>query len=110
MTKFWVSWWHKEEYDDFNLKWPCWLTGQCGDTPTERFSYCAAVKVEPGKDVLSVITDSYKIEPNDLVYIEFRFVIQKPDDWTPYSCDRFQSFGEDDDAEKFWNEGDEDEK
>ncbi len=94
MTKYWISWWHREELGEFDLKWPYWLTGQTYEEP-ERLSYCAAVKVKPGKDVLSVITESYKIEPNDLLYIEWRFIIQMPDDWTPYSH-RFPQDGSED--------------
>lgn len=94
MTKYWVSWWHKEEYGEFDLKWPCWLTAETYEEPA-RLAYCAAVKVKTGKDVLSVITKSYGIENNDLLCLEWRFVIQKPDDWTPYS-DRFSRDGSED--------------
>lgn len=81
MKKYWISWEAKAEYGSFTLNSPWWISGYGVDShPT----ICAAIKTHMNPDAF--IRLSYDKPPHG---IQFRFIEEKPDDWSPFS-DRFE--------------------
>lgn len=80
---YWVSWWTTEEMGVFELHSPWWISGELGDGTT--VSLCAAVRALSARDAKALILCSYERLPGQ---IEWRFVEQKADGWSPFS-DRF---------------------
>jgi hypothetical protein len=84
MTKkpFWISWWSTDVA--FTLHTPWWISGHRGDDGAD--SICAAVRAED-EDAAKALVQAAHDDPS--VAIEWRFVGERPADWTPFS-DRFQ--------------------
>lgn len=84
MKKYWVSWYQRVDYSEFELDSPWWTTGwRCSD---DAETICAAIVAESSKDAEERIYRAYDKRPET---IEFRFVDEKPSDWTPFG-DRFK--------------------
>jgi hypothetical protein len=81
MKNYWVSWYADEDVA-FTLNTPWWCTGwRCADGAA---TVCAAVKAMNEYDAKDVIVAAH----DDLVSLEWRFVNERPDEWSPF-CDRF---------------------
>lgn len=84
MKNYWVSWLcPTDRVTTFELEWPWWKgpTRLLGEE-----AVCAAIKAESKDDAKRIVIESYdKPQPKKL---EWRFVDEKPDDWSPFS-DRF---------------------
>lgn len=80
VTPFWVSWYHKIHYSEFELNFPWWITGERGSN--EDKIICAAIKAESVKKAKGVILFSYDAFPEK---IEWRFCEERPPYWNPFS-------------------------
>lgn len=82
MNNYWLSWIHEDKFGAFELHYPWWCSGyDSKDNPT----MCAAVKAKDKHGAREIILGCYDYLPDDL---EFRFVEQQENHWTPFS-DRF---------------------
>ena len=79
MNRYWLSWWTAPALGSFELHRPWWFSGLRGD---EERSVCAAVIADNEEAAMEVILAAYDTRPTEL---EFRFVEQKPDDWSPFN-------------------------
>lgn len=84
MKTFWVSWWHTDAYSAFEIHAPWWESGFRGADSAS--SLCAAIRAPSEAEAQALVIQSYDTAPVDL---EFRFVEERPDDWSPYT-DRFR--------------------
>lgn len=77
MTKYWVSWYGTGV--GFELNSPWWVSGErlSDDAPT----ICAAVVAEDEDGARAVVETAHD-EP---VTPEWRFVEERPDNWTPFN-------------------------
>ena len=83
MKQFWVSWYAPmAEFSQFEWHGPWWISGETFDG---RFTACAAVCAESSEAAKSAIVAAYD-SPREL---EWRFANERPDDWDPFSSDRF---------------------
>lgn len=90
MKIFWVSWWTTFELGSFELHNPWWFSGHrigSFNASSNELSVCAAVKAESEEAVKEKILSSYDKRP-DPMSVEWRFVVEKPTDWSPF-CNRF---------------------
>lgn len=80
MKSYWVSWYHTENLGGFELNTPWWRSGYRGsdDAPT----ICAAIRADHEEGARDRVLTSYDVRPDD---VEWRFVEERPDDWTPFS-------------------------
>lgn len=88
MKSYWISWYHKPELGGFELTAPWWRSG--ARLVASRFAFdeptiCAAVRADHPEGARDRILTAYDVRPDDL---EWRFVEERPDDWSPFS-DRF---------------------
>lgn len=96
MKNFWVSFWAAREFGAFEIHSPWWFSGyrfkpgtkldDIDDEDTTESSVCAAVRAESEEAAREFIYQSFDVRPE---CIEFRFVEERPADWSPYS-DRFR--------------------
>lgn len=84
MKKFWVSWFNPEDLGVFELHSPWWTSGYRGSD--DAATICAAIRADHIEGAKDRVLRSYDVIPDD---VEWRFVEERPDDWTPFS-DRFQ--------------------
>jgi len=80
--RFWVSW-YTDEMGTWELHFPWWTSGY-SDT---FYIICAAVVAENEDQVREIIYSCYDKRPDNL---EFSFINERPDDWSPFN-DRFQA-------------------
>ena len=83
MKRFWISWWHPG--GAFELHTPWWRSGWDEEG---RASICAAVLAHDEEDAMRVVTRAYE-DFERASDIEWRFVHERPADWSPFS-ERFQ--------------------
>ncbi len=91
---YWVGWYCPvSKMGKFELHSPWWISGETMEDDEGNFAYtiCSAVKAENEdqaklKIIMSFDADQIKWASTS---IEWRFVTEQPDDWSPY-CDRFQ--------------------
>ena len=77
MRRWWVSWYSTGE--QFELWCPWWVSGvRCSD---DAETICAAVLAETREDAMQVVVNSHDTPPSD---IEWRFVEERPDGWSPF--------------------------
>jgi hypothetical protein len=81
MRIYWLSWENRNEFSNYELHWPWWLSGSCDGFNT----ICAAVVGRDEDTVREVVYDCYDARPD---HIRFRFIEERPDDFVPYT-DRF---------------------
>jgi hypothetical protein len=79
--KFWLSWITTVQQGEFELHSPWWHSG----TAQHGQIFCAAVKAVDADAARVIIHECYDNPPFS---IEWRFVDEKADDWSPF-CDRF---------------------
>lgn len=79
MNRFWISWWAARADGSFELHSPWWFSGYRTESES---SVCAAVIADSEEAAKEVILAAYDTRPSGL---EFRFVEQKPDDWSPFN-------------------------
>lgn len=77
MKKYWISWEHNTDYGLFTLTFPWWITGY-GNNMNPQI--CASILTDTNPE--DYIRFSYDKPPHD---IQFRFIEEKPDDWSPFS-------------------------
>lgn len=89
LKKYWVSWFHRDELGAFELTTPWWESGSrisanrlAFDEPKVEPSICAAVMASSPEDAQNRVLLAYDIRPTD---IEWRFVEERPADWSPFS-------------------------
>lgn len=80
---WWLSWYHGKQYGEFELNSPWWMSGTRMND--EAITLCAAIKAKTEDNAKQIIFDAYDVCPDS---IEFRFIEQRADDWSPF-CDRF---------------------
>ncbi|NBJ13364.1 hypothetical protein [Microvirga arsenatis] len=82
VKRYWVSW--LADHGPFELHSPWWFSGMraSDDVPT----VCAAVMAESEEAAREAIYACVDSRP---AHIEFRFIEERPDDWTPFNS-RFQ--------------------
>jgi len=86
VKKFWVSWYTcTKTMGPFTLYTPWWISGETDEEPA-RSIVCAAIKARDDSHVRELIHNGYDKSSGS---VEFRFIIEKNDDWEPYT-DRFQ--------------------
>jgi len=86
VKNYWLSWYCPPHLmGKFELHWPWWISGLRVDDEHEVI--CAAVRAEDEEAAKRIIIDAHD-EPRP-VDLEWRFVAEKPDDWSPFD-DRFQ--------------------
>jgi hypothetical protein len=84
---WWVSWWcPRDQLASFELHSPWWISGERIADGAQ--SICAAVQAATEDRAKALIGLSYD-EPKDGDTIEWRFINEQPDDWSPFN-DRFQ--------------------
>ena len=82
-NSYWVSWYATEENGPFTLNWPWWFSGyRCSD---DADTTCTAVRAPSENHAKALVILAHDKPPNQ---IEWRFVEERPDDWSPF-CDRF---------------------
>ena len=79
--KYWLSWYDKNKYSEFELHSPWWISGS--DDGAQII--CAAVKAENEEAAMELIYAAYDKRPKN---IYFRFILQQLDNWIPF-CGRF---------------------
>ena len=84
MTNYWISWYHRKEYGAFTLHSAWWVTGESVDD--SYVTICAGIKADDETHAKSIIQDCFDTPTSS---IKFRFVEERPDDWTPFN-DRFK--------------------
>lgn len=78
MKRWWVSWWHDPEaFGGFELHSPWWVSGGTDTADT----ICAALLADNEAHAMQLVYEAYDKTPS---WIEFRFVEERPDDWTPW--------------------------
>ena len=82
MKKYWISWYHAEDFTPFTLDTAWWVSGE---DMNNRQTICAAIFSDHVALAHQQIQMLYDATPKE---IEFRFCEEKPDEWTPY-CERF---------------------
>ena len=80
-NNYWLSWYHRSEYGEFELHWPWWVTGE-GEA---GISICTAIRDTGVAEAKRVIERSYDNEQRGL---EWRFANEQRRDWSPFG-DRF---------------------
>lgn len=82
-TPFWVSWYARAEYGEFELHSPWWISGwRLSD---DARTICAAVMASDEEAAQEAVYASYDVRPSG---IEFRFVEPQDSYWIQFS-DRF---------------------
>ncbi len=81
MRIYWLSWENRNEFSNYELHWPWWISGSGDGFNT----ICAAIVGRDEDAVREVVHDCYDARPD---HIKFRFIEERPDDFVPYS-DRF---------------------
>ncbi len=84
MKKYWTSWYHSERFGLFELHFPWWISGYDYDGNLDNPIVCAAIVANDEQDAREIIESSYR----DDVQLTFRFIHEKPDNWSPF-CERF---------------------
>lgn len=83
LRSYWCSWSTRETHE---LHYPWWVSGTILRNNSEDATiYCAAVRAESEHDARAIIRTAYVAPPR---FLEWRFVDECTDDWSPYS-DRF---------------------
>lgn len=80
---FWLSWYHKEDYGEFELHSPWWFSGMRVWDGAD--TVCAAVRAQSEHEAKMIVMEAYDKIPTG---IEWRFCLRLREDWTPFS-DRF---------------------
>lgn len=83
MKNYWLSWYGNSMA--FELHWPWWVSGYRMDD-NETPTIVGSVRAPNEWIAKEIVTASYDDPPPSL---EWRFVEERPDDWTPYESDRF---------------------
>lgn len=86
LRPFWISWYHREGYSDYELHWPWWCSGYGDGYKT----ICAAVMAEDEGAAIAIVIDSYldvSTIPIDADFINLNQ--EKPAGWSPFN-ERFQ--------------------
>lgn len=81
MRIYWLSWESRNEFSNYELHWPWWISGSGDGFNT----ICAAIVGRDEDAVREVVYDCYDARPD---HIKFRFIEERADDFVPYS-DRF---------------------
>jgi hypothetical protein len=76
LKRYWVSWYHQEDYSSFRVDTAWWSTGWNDTAET----ICAAVLATDPENARLQITAAYG-SPHEL---KFRFMTEKPGDWSPF--------------------------
>lgn len=76
MKNFWISWYNPGT--TFALASPWWVSGYSGDAAT----ICAAVRAEDKAAAEEIVYRAMDERPGS---IAFRFVEERPSDWSPYN-------------------------
>jgi len=82
---WWVSWYSPAALGGWELNSPWWTSGYAMVGDEDVPCICAAIKANDEDDARALVFAAYDTMPKE---IEFRFVNEKADDWTPFS-DRF---------------------
>lgn len=89
--KWWVSWFWPPDLGSFTLYWPWWISGsrvtldKNDRIKEEEHTICAAIQAESEEAAMGIVIACFDEKPKAM---EWRFVEEKPDDWSPF-CDRF---------------------
>jgi len=94
MKNYWVGWYCPvSKMGKLELHSPWWISGETMEDNEGNFAYtiCSAVKAENEDQARLKIIMSFDADQMNWAStsIEWRFVTEQPDDWSPY-CDRFQ--------------------
>ncbi len=76
MKRWWVSFW-TSDISEFEYNGPWWISGYDSN---DRRSVCAAVVAANENEAREIIKKANVDEPE-----EWRFVDERPDDWSPFS-------------------------
>ena len=91
MKNYWVSFWVGPQHGGFELHSPWWISGYRfvdGKMPDDdedevtESSVCAGIKAESEEAAQEIVYASFDTRPASL---DFRFVEERPDDWSPFS-------------------------
>ena len=86
-NNYWLSWYHRPEYGEFELHWPWWVSGTTIGVDFEETgsTICTAIRATGVAEAKRVIEKSYDNEQRNL---EWRFANEQRRDWSPFG-DRF---------------------
>lgn len=79
--KFLLSWRHTPEFSNFELYSPFWISER-NTSHLKQFTVVAAMKAKDEYQIMRTIYGCYDVMPQK---IEFIFIEERPDDWTPFS-------------------------
>lgn len=87
MKNFWISWFGTAGAWELHTPW--WISGYrivadrfAFDEERQEPTVVAAVKALNADEAKQIILDAHDTKPKEL---EWRFVEERPDDWTPFS-------------------------
>lgn len=83
LKNFWVSWYGA--HGAYTLDWPWWVVGHGMGGGNGIATICAAVQAKNADAAKKIVWEGHDLPPQ---HLEFRFVSERPADWTPY-CRRF---------------------
>jgi hypothetical protein len=85
VPNYWLSWEHREEYGEFELHSPWWVSGiACYADGAEVETVCAAIRANSGAAAKDAVLSCYDVTP-DRETVVFRFVEERPEGWNPFS-------------------------
>jgi len=87
IKNYWVSWYHKTEYSDFESTNPWGVSGV--RVRDDAAVICMAIKAGSVEDAKRTVYQAYDAPPGK---IEFRFVNQREAGWIPFNS-RFKKLG-----------------
>lgn len=88
LKKFWVSWYSPAKLGGWELHTPWWVSGYAMGDEEDVPTICAALHARDEAAAHQTIADCYDKETK-ITDIEWRFVEERPDDWSPFNS-RFQ--------------------
>ena len=77
---FWLSFIHTEEMGAYTLYWPWWVSGS--RISDDARTVCVAIQATDDDAAKQMIFDAFDARPTA---IEFRFLNEQPDDWSPFN-------------------------
>lgn len=80
MKSYWVSWYHAPNLGGFELTAPWWVSGTRMNDDAQTI--VAAIRADNPEGARDRVLRAYDVRPDD---VEWRFVEERPDDWTPFS-------------------------
>lgn len=86
MKSFWLSFWAAYSLGEFEIHSPWWISGERFGDAGDESAVCVACRAEDEEAAMEFIYQSFDNRPAE---IEFRFVEERPDDWSPFG-DRFR--------------------